>query len=160
MYFLFCWRGCLSSYCGPRGTSCSGDRSFCTWSGENGLQLIYIYFFFMSYCLLISAFNRWMLTTRRRLFPSVTTPFLQHWPVLKCVLPSRKSGVSCKGSTFLVWSSLDLTRKVDNVMDCQLTRWTFWTHCSFHWWENVWATRIQLHAYLYPHFSSSLAGPA
>lgn len=66
--------------------------------------------FFLVMLLLISAFNRWMSTTQRRASPSVTTRFLQHWPVLKCVPPLRKSGVSCKGGELLIRVSWDLTR--------------------------------------------------
>lgn len=34
MYLLFRWGSSLSSYCGSRRTSCSGDRSICTRSGK------------------------------------------------------------------------------------------------------------------------------
>lgn len=67
------------------------------------------FFFYVKYVSLTSAFIRWMWTTQRRQCPSVTTPSLRRWPVLRCVLPLRKFGVSCNdGCNGLLLSSLDL----------------------------------------------------
>lgn len=66
---------------------------------ETGPKWLLIVCFIVLSVLLSSVFHRWMWTTQRRLYPSVTTPSQLHWPVLRCALPLRKFGVSCDQQT-------------------------------------------------------------
>lgn len=89
----------------PEGPAAVVIGAFAHGAVRNGstLRLIHCFQLRLSVLQISLSFIRWMWTTQRRLCQSVTTRCLQHWPVPRCALPSRRCGVSCDKQFMDYW---------------------------------------------------------